>query len=418
MATTFSSKVKWGLLGLALAAALVAGHFLFFRQAPTAHQTTYDFDFQSVDPLMKPLLEGYLSAYNYTVSSSDWAYRDIYTLSNFATVILVKEGATIKAAYMLLPPNTPYAGNDTDRFKTDGSAADGAVYLRLSEEPFIQALLNRLTGGGSFGRYRAKGADYLYFVLDPARYAGADSFTIAQDVSFFAHEGFHLFPQEGFDTPTSLAQDIRFNLPDDYPADEVSFSLISAGVKLAEQVMAEDDPAKLLDLLKMQYVLFKKLLELDSSGKNYVRDYYLFQCWLEGGAEFAGKEIIKGAGLYGPISKFSDSYENFQAAIRRDVEEGNTNTNINGVEQLSRYDTAVDSSSYTLGYSTLAILEKLGVDSMSQLAEGLNPYEMLEAYVIDHTVDIDEAETFETLKSLVDWDAQKELMRTYINLWE
>jgi len=182
-----------------------------------------------------------------------------------------------------------------------------------------------------------------------------------------------------------------------------------------------DDVQNMDSYMKMYYILFKKLRELDTSGKNYIDGYYLFECWLEGSAEFTEYNMILASGLMDsniPEIHYDNSYQEFKDLITEEIDAGVTPTIIyNGQERTAYYGMAVEVTYYKLGSATLFILDKLGVDVYSKLKIGKNPYQMLQEYIDTHNITIDEEAEFNNLKSQINWQENTTMMQNYIDLF-
>jgi len=243
---------------------------------------------------------------------------------------------------------------------------------------------------------------------------------IMREVGFFTHEGFHQTAQLEFTQPANSLASIRFNLPADYPADTVSFSLIASGIKMYENILF-DNIQNAEDYVKMYYVLFKKLKDLDNSGKNYIDDFYLFECWLEGSAEFSEYTMNFGSGIMDgsiPEIRYDNSYQEFVDLAKKEIDAGVPPTVIyNGEERVVYYAHLVEITYYKLGSAPLFLLDKLGVDVMGKLKSGKNPYQMLEEYIMANNISIDEDATYQELKAQVNWEETKAMMQDYIDLF-
>ncbi len=384
---------------------------------------TFNFNFDEVDPKVMPIFDAYMQTYESAVNQDNWNYNSEYSLKNLNTIIFAydSDNQNYEAIYMIDPPNGNYTGDDSNVFSTSSTASDGAKIIRVTDTNFLKELIKVRLSGSSFGISKVNDKDFLYFFYDKSKYDKVlQPLDIMRAVGFFIHEGFHLVSQVNFTQPNNEHSSIRFNLPADYPADSVSFSLIAAGMKMYEDILFED-VQNMDDYMKMYYILFKKLKELDTSGKNYIDGYYLFECWLEGSAEFTEYYMNRGSGVMNGDNqeiRYDNSLQEFKDLITDEIDAGVPPTiNYNGQDRVAYYAVAVETTYYKLGSATLFILDNLGVDVYQKLKTGENPYEMLEEYINANNISINENEVYNNLKSQIDWEATKTMMQDYINLF-
>jgi len=384
---------------------------------------TFNFDFDEVDSKMMPIFNAYIKTYESAVNQGNWNYNSKYSLKNLNTIIFAYDDVNhnYEATYMINPPNGNYTGDASDELSTSNTASDGTKIIRVNDKAFLKELIKARLSGSSYGLSTLNGKKYLYFFYDKKNYDKTlQPLDIVRAVGFFIHEGFHLVSQVSFSNPNNEHESIRFNLPSDYPADTASFSLIAAGIQMYEHILF-DNVQNMDDYMKMYYVLFKKLRELDTSGKNYIDGYYLFECWLEGGAEFTEYNMNLASGLMDggiPEIHYDNSYQEFKDLITEEIDAGVTPTIIyNGIERTAYYGMAVEATYYKLGSATLFILDKLGVDVYSKLKIGENPYQMLQEYIDNHNITIDEEAEFNNLKSQINWQENTTMMKNYLNLF-
>ena len=384
---------------------------------------TFNFNFDEVDPKVMPIFDAYMQTYESAVNQDNWNYNSEYSLKNLNTIIFAydSDNQNYEAIYMIDPPNGNYTGDDSNVFSTGSTASDGAKIIRIFDTDFLKKLIKARLSGSSFGTSTVDDVDYLYFFYDKNDYDKVlQPLDIMRAVGFFIHEGFHQTSQMDFTRPNNEHSSIRFNLPADYPADSVSFSLIAAGMKMYEDILFED-VQNMDDYMKRYYILFKKLKELDTSGKNYIDGYYLFECWLEGSAEFTEYYMNRGSGVMNGDNqeiRYDNSLQEFKDLITDEIDAGVPPTiNYNGQDRVAYYAVAVETTYYKLGSATLFILDNLGVDVYQKLKTGENPYEMLEEYINANNISINENEIYNNLKSQIDWEATKTMMQDYINLF-
>ncbi|MGC6421763.1 MAG: hypothetical protein ACON47_06210 [Flavobacteriaceae bacterium] len=261
------------------------------------------------------------------------------------------------------------------------------------------------------------------FLVNQDMLAGIERAGMAIIIDFFYHEGYHLFPQEKFKEPYAAHSDLRFKIPDDYPHDVESFALIMAGIKLTELVYQEQDQEKLETYLKMQHTIFKQLIDNDQSGKNYVKGYYLFYCWLGGAPTFMGNDLVRNESFY---SKDKDNYykslELLTSEMKNAIDNNIKTINVNGQDIVSRYPAIVNNSFYTLGFLPYLTLEKLGMPNVFSLtAQGHGPVELIDNYITTQGLTYDTSEILQQIKQDLpdfDWESNEALARSYIELWE
>ena len=379
---------------------------------------TYNFNFEEKDNQYKSIVEEYLKSYEFTVNSNDWKYDNIYKLNRFHLVLFDMVSNNVDAMYMVVPGESNYTGDVSDVLATSFSPSDDAKVIRLKDKELVDRMLSGVHPNQSFSKYSENGIDYL-FIIDRGPDDSITFPTMESLIGYYMHEGYHLFPQKNFLVPDRIEGFGRFQIPEDYPADNVSFSLIAAGYQLFENLLFEDN----IDYeayMKMNYVLFKKLRELDTTGKGYIDGYYLYFAAIEGSAQFMETAINLGSGVLDKeddLIRSSMSYQGFIDGIQEDIDENNTTLIINGVVTESRYGTLL-LSFYKLGANVLFILDHLGVDVMAENSAGKNPYEMLQEYIDTNNITINEEEVLDDLKSEIDWNTTMELMEDYIKLWK
>lgn len=387
---------------------------------PIITETTYLLNFLVADAKFKPVLDAYVTAYEYVVNSGQWKYKSNYSLDIFHLLLFSYDNKVnnVDAMYMVVPHNSNYAGDLSDVVQTTPTPTDDTKVIRFRDVELAREIVTKPPQTGSFGSFSKDGENYLFFIIDKYKYGSEMSqFFIQQAVGFYIHEGFHLFPQPDFTKPNAEHRGLRFKLPEDYPADSISFSLIGAGMKLYELIIFEDDP-DWSKHLKMLYVIFKKLKELDNSGKNYIDGYYLYYAWVEGVPKFVENHINKEIGLFDNTAFNYSSFEKFQKYIQYNIDSKNTSVIVNGEERVARYFAVAEYTYYHLGASSLFILDNLGEDVITQISSGLNPYQMLQQYIDDKNISIDEASIYKDVKALIDWEATKTMMQDYIELWK
>ncbi|RUA32032.1 MAG: hypothetical protein DSY76_00845 [Bacteroidetes bacterium] len=384
---------------------------------------SFNYNFSDVDPKINPIFNGYIKTYESAVNQAKWQYNNYYSLKNLNTIIFAydRDANNFDAVYMIVPPNGKYTGDLSDEYQTSNTASDGTKIIRVNDKAFLKDLINARLSGSSFGKAKVKDVDYLYFFFDKKRYDKTlKPLDIMREVGFFTHEGFHLTTQLGFKRPSNSLESIRFNLPSDYPADSVSFSLIASGIKMYESILF-DNIQNTEDYVKMYYVLFKKLKAQDNSGKNYIDNYYLYECWLEGSAEFTEYSMNIGSGVMDgsiPEIRYDNSYQEFVDLTKKEIAAGVPPTVIyNGKERVVYYAQLVEITYYKLGSAPLFLLDKLGVDVYAKLKAGKNPYQMLEEYITANNISVDEEATYEELKSQINWEDTKDMMQDYIELF-
>jgi len=384
---------------------------------------SFDFKFADVDPKINPIFNGYIKTYETTVNQGGWSYNNYYSLKELNIVIFAydKDAKNYDAVYMVVPPNGDYSGDVSDVLQTSNTASDGTKIIRVNDKEFLKKLIKARLSGSTFGTSTVDDVDYLYFFYEKDNYdKELVPLDIMREVGFFVHEGFHQTAQLEFDRPSDNLSSIRFNLPADYPADSVSFSLIAAGIKMYENILFEDiqNPD---DYVKMYYVLFKKLRELDNSGKDYIDKFYLYECWLEGGAEFTEYTMNLNSGIMDgsiPAIRYDNSFQEFIDLTQVEVDAGVPPTvTYNGEERVLYYAHIVETTYYKLGSATLFLLDKLGVDVFDPMKSGKNPYQMLDEYITANNITIDEEATLHDVKSQINWEETKTIMQNYIDLF-
>ncbi len=384
---------------------------------------SFNFNFEDVDPKINPIFNGYIQTYESAVNQGGWQYNNYYSLKNLNIIIFAydSDDTNFDAVYMIVPPNGNYTGDVSNVYPTSNTASDGTKIIRVNDVAFLKDVINARLSGSSFGTSTVNNVDYLYFFYDKENYdTELAPLDIMRAVGFFTHEGFHQTAQLGFSQPANSQASIRFNLPADYPADTISFSLIAVGIKMYEDILFEDIQNN-EDYMKRYYVLFKKLRELDDSDANYIDNFYLFECWLEGGAEYPEYAMNLNSGIMDgtiPEIRYDNSYQEFVDIVTEEIDAGVVPTVIyNGQERTVYYGHVVETTYYKLGSATLFLLDRLGVDVMDKLKSGKNPYQMLDDYITANNIAIDEDATFQELKEQVNWEETKTMMQNYIELF-
>ena len=386
------------------------------------HNASLEYSFDDLDSKVKPILDNYLLSYNYSTNADSWTYKKYYSLDEFSLLIFVfdKQKKNIDAAYMVMKTNNGFSGDIADMPKISNPTST-AKAVRLLDKGFSKRIINSRNDSGNFGLYSEHGIKYLYFFVDKDYFdRDLSAFDINQEVGFFAHEGFHLTAQSKFKWPKHKSGSLRFDLPDDYPVDPSSFSLIAAGYKLYENVLF-DDSIDLNHYAKMYDLLFNKLLELDHSGKDYVNEFFFFETWLEGAAEFVELKLNSGSGVFDGsdrIIRYSNSFQRFNDGIDDAIEKGVSTSSINGVEKLVKYTDVLDGSYYKIGAGCLLTLDGLGVDVMAGLKDGLTPYQILEKYLQESNLNFDEDVVYNDLKQEINWQESLAKMKKYIELFD
>jgi len=387
-------------------------------------KATFSLNFDQIDPKIKPIFEAYLQTYDAAIIQGNWSYQDIYSLKDFNTVIFGYDSDNNKfeAAYMIVPPNGAYSGSQSNVLETTNQPSDGTKIIRVTNQAFLKKLIEARLSEGEFGSSTVDNGKYLYFFFDKSNYESSPltPLSIFRSVGLFIHEGFHVLPQVNFTSPNDEYRSIRFNLPSDYPADSVSFSLIAAGIKIYENILFENNQDMIANL-KMYDVLFRKLRQLDMTGKNYIDGFYLYECWLEGGAEFPEYKMLQAGGLLDgnvPEIYYDNSFQEFKDKLVAEINSGEPATvSYNGQDVVLYYSLVVETTYYKLGSATLYILDELGVNVMEEVSMGKNPFQMLEDYIADHNITINEEQEFENIKSQINWEEMTSLMQDYIQLY-
>ncbi len=386
------------------------------------HNAGLEYKFDSLDAKLKPILDNYLLSYDYSTKPGAWAYQKYYSLDNFNLILLVFDNSkkNMDGVYLVSKADANFGLNLADVQGLSQTVTRARAY-RLLDKAFVKRLIKSRKESGDFGLYSEGKQKYMYFFEDKSFFERElSAFDINQEVGYFAHEGFHFTSQNKFKRPKHISGSFRFSLPDDYPADPSSFSLIAAGFKLYEDILF-DENIDLTKYAKFYDVLFKKLLELDHSGKDYINDFFLFETWLEGSAEFVESKINIGSGVFDKtdeLIQYVNSYQRFVDGVDGAIKRGVTSSYVNNVETIVRYGDVLDSSYYNLGSGCLFVLDGLGVDVMSELKKGLTPYQILENYLEDNRISFDEEAVYNELKQKIDWQASLERMKSYIELFK
>ncbi len=385
-------------------------------------EATFNFNFDELDTKLERTFNAYMQTYESTVVQEKWKYNNEYSLKNLNLILFTydSDAKNLNAAYAVVTPISGFTGDVSNVVSTSNTASDETKIIRITDEDFLKKLIKARLNGGDFGISTLNEVDYFYYFLAKNEYNQQEPLDIFRNVGAFIHEGFHQTAQLGYTRPDDELKSIRFNLPSEYPADSVSFSLIAAGIKLYEDILFEEN-VNYSEYAKMYYVLFKKMKELDTTGKNYIDKFYLFECWLEGSAEFTEYNMLLESNLMDkniPEIRYDNSFQEFKDIITSEIDAGVTPTTIyNGQETIIYYDSVVESTYYKLGSATLFLLDHLEGDIFSKIKVGKNPYEMLEEYINSNNISIDENEIYNNLKSQIDWDETKVMMQNYINLF-
>jgi len=322
----------------------------------------FNFDFIKVDPKINLTLDAYIKTYEDAVNQDGWPYNNYYSLKNLNILIFAydKDAKNFDAVYMIVPPNGDYPGDVSDVYQTSNIASDGTKVIRVKDKKFLEDIIKVRLTGSPFGTSTLNDIKYQYFFFEKSEYdIDMQPLDIMRAVGFIIHECFHQTVQLEFTNPYDEYKSLRFRLPPDYPADTVSFSLIASGIKMYETILF-DDVQDVEEYMKMYYVLFKKLRELDTSGKNYIDGFYLFECWLEGGAEFPEYYMELSSGVMDgsiPEIRYDNSYQEFTDIMEKEIEAGVPPTVIlNGEEVVVYYAHVVETTYYKLGSATLFLI--------------------------------------------------------------
>jgi len=385
-------------------------------------EATYNYDFDDIEPEAFPVFDDYVKAYVHTMDPAEYDCGDTYRLDRFHLVLVIHDEAAgnVPATFVFRPAGSSFTTGQAVPIASP--AADGGNWYRQRDAALSRRMVAALqTSRSRFAPYAEGGTDFLVIRYDREWLRQLTRASRTRWAAFFVHEGFHLFAQRAMTRPANSQGGLRFNLPEDYPADPESFSLIAAGVQLNENLVYNEGPTDWDRTLAMQYVLLDRLRAADTTGQNYIDEYYLSYAWLEGGAEFIEQKITLGSGIYrldDAATREQISYDFFQRTIRRTISMGTTTVTVNGVPRETRYQQVGDRTFYQIGAATFRILEGLGEDPMAQMQRGLNPYELLDDYVRANNVVIDEAEALADIKALIDWEESLELMEDYIAVFE
>lgn len=391
--------------------------------SPDIREATYNYDFFSIESEAGPLLIDYRNAYEFTQNPVAYGGGATYQLDQFHLALIIHDetGGNVPAVFVYRPAGSNFA-SAADLTSVVVQAEDGSSWIRQEDAALSRRMIGALQSPRStFAPYTENGTDFVVIRFDRERLRNLDRSSRTRWISFFVHEGFHLYPQRAMARPGNSQSGIRSNIPADYPADPESFSLIGAGVQLGENLLYPTGPVDWERALAMQYVLLDRLREADTTGQLYIDEYYLLYAWLEGAAQFVDETITRGTGLYDRDDSFTRgqvSYAAFLSSVENTVLTGNSTVIVNGVPQTRRYNAVVGSTFYELGSTTFRILEGLGEDPFAAIASGRNPYELLDDYITDNEIAIDEEAALADIKASVDWEASLELMSDYIAVFE
>lgn len=375
-------------------------------------------DFTETDPHFVPILNAYAETYNFAVNT--WKYRDHYNLSDFNLILIAGQSKdSLKSAYMYVSSKTNYKGDTSNTVSIENSLTNGSKAIRMNDSELLNNAVKDLQEGQIFTRFE----NNLVFLFDKDFYSAFKEIGYADTIDFIVHEGYHLFPQNNFVSPPDKHAELRFDILEDYPHDLESFTLIMAGVKLAELAYQETNPEQLTEYLKMQYVIFKELVNNDTTRKDYISDYYLYYCWTEGAPTFVGIDLTANRSFYFENQdRYRSLSESLKYEINNAIDKNITSIVVNDEEIITRYPAIVDSSFYTLGFLPFVTLDKLGeTDVFEQTKNGKGPLQLLEDYIEQHSIVIDEDEVLQTIKNDIpgfNWENEQSLMERYIELWE
>ncbi len=387
------------------------------------NEATYSYAFEDLEQEASALLSDYIEAYTHTLDPTEYACGDTYKLDRFHLALVVHDEANgnVPAVFLFHPAGSPLSSNG-EAVPTVAAAADGAAWYRQRDRRATQRMLSALqTPRSRFAPYTENGIDYLVIRFDREALRSLDRANRTRWTAFFVHEGFHLFAQRNMPRPNRRHSGIRRSIPVDYPADPESFSLIAAGIQLNENTLYASEPVDWEQTLALQYVLWDRLRNADTTGLEYVDGFYLFYAWLEGGAEFIDQKITRGAGIYSfanSDTRAQVAYSTFVSNVEQTVLTGNSTVITNGEEREARYAAVLRGSYYQLGALTFRILEGLGEDPLAQMARGRNPYQLLDDYLRANDLTIDEDVALADLKSLINWNNSLALMEDYIAVFD
>jgi len=103
---------------------------------------------------------------------------------------------------------------------------------------------------------------------------------------------------------------------------------------------------------KMYYVIYKKLLELDKTNKNYVNGYFMYHNWLEGSAWFIDYDLLSKSKVsnFDRQKKHYDYDSSFLDPIKKIVSTKKLKTiNVNGVDKINNYTEVFEYAFYKMG---------------------------------------------------------------------
>lgn len=387
--------------------------------SPDIREATYDYDFFAVENVMESLLTDYQNAYEFTQDPVAYGYGGVYELSQFHLALIVHDEANgnVPAVLVYRPAGSDFAPA-AELASVVAQAEDGSSWIRQEDAELSRRMAGALQNiGGEIARYSEDETDFLVFRVERDRLLNIDRSFRTRQIAYFVYWGYLLYPRQTMERPGSSQENVRASIPENYPADPESFSLIGAGVKLGEDLLYAAEPVDWERALAMQYVILDRLRAADSSLQNYIDEYYLYYAWLEGAAQFAHQTITLGTGLYDRndlVLREQVSYEAFTRDVTAVIDTDNTVMFINGFRRNGRYYTVARTSFYELGSTTFRILEGLGEDPFAAMTTGRNPYELLDDYITNNQIVIDEEATLADIKASIDWEASMALMADYI----
>ncbi|QTD36588.1 hypothetical protein JL193_10580 [Polaribacter batillariae] len=386
------------------------------------YNATKDFSDTSLKELQSRL-DIYSKSYDYAVNSGEWTYSKQYDLSEIPVVVIYWDSKenNIDGAY-LFSPKDKFNVKKTVPVDLKEKPKDGAQWYQLNNEEFLKNILVSKVKDKAYGYgvYAENNKRYLYLIMYKqfVEQTKDSPENVVGNIAYYIHEAFHYYPQKDYVWPSKELESIRFKIPAEYPADATSFSYIAAGEKLFDNILFQDNH-DWLSYAKMQYIIYKKLLDADTSEKQYVKNYFLYFNWVEGIPRFIEYSITMGSGdMTDKALKMFTGYDSFLRNIKGDIEKKNTTMVMNGEKIVTRYGYLLNYPLYDLGASSSFILENLDVNVLDWAKKGMNHYEMFEKYFEENDIEIDEDAVTEDVKSLIPWEETNVMMQDYIDLWK